>query len=54
MNRETKREKEKLKKELNFYLDYYKEVTWVSEKIKLEFDYEIERIVERLKEIGRK
>ncbi len=53
MNKEEQKEKKKLKKELEFYLDYYKEVACRSERIKREFDFQIERIIERLKELGR-
>ena len=53
MDKQTKREKARLKKDLEFYLDYYKEVSGRSEKIKEAFDREIERIVEALKEIGK-
>jgi actin-like ATPase involved in cell morphogenesis len=53
LDRETKKEKQRLRKDLDFYLDYYKEVTVRSEKIKEAFDREIERIVEALKEIGK-
>lgn len=53
MDKQTKREKVKLKKDLEFYLDYYKEVTVRSEKIKEAFDREIERIIEALKQIGK-
>lgn len=53
VNKQIKIEKEKLKKDLDFYLDYYKEVAARSEKIREEFDREIERIVEALKQIGK-
>lgn len=53
MDKQTKREKVKLKKDLDFYLDYYKEVTVRSEQIKEAFDREIERIIGALKQIGK-
>jgi len=53
VDRETKRKKARLKEDLNFYLDNYKEVSARSERIKKEFDFEINRIVEILKQIGK-
>lgn len=53
MNKELRKEKKKLKKELEYYLDYYKEVAWRAPQVKEFFDEEINRIVERLKEIGK-
>lgn len=56
LSKEVKKEKIRLRKELDFYLDYYKEVTgrgeW-AENTTAYFDAQIEIIVERLKEIGR-
>jgi hypothetical protein len=52
LNRETKKEKKHLEKELLFFLSYYREVSGRSEKVKAYFDEQIEIIVERLKEIG--
>lgn len=53
MDRETKKEKQKLRKELDFFLDYHKEVSARSEKMGAYFDEQIAIIVERLKEIGK-
>lgn len=53
MDKQTKKEKVKLKKDLDFYLDYYKEVSARGEEIKEAFDREIERIIEALKQIGK-
>ena len=53
LDEEEKKEKELLEKELIFYLNYYKEVTSRSKKIKSVFDKEIEEITQRLKEIGK-
>ncbi len=52
LSEEEKREREELAKELIFYLNYYKEVTSRSDKLKYAFDQEIEEITKRLKEIG--
>ena len=52
LNRELKKEKKHLEKELLFFLSYYKEVSARSEKIKAYFDEQIQIIIERLKEIG--
>ncbi|WP_163307771.1 hypothetical protein [Dysgonomonas sp. 521] len=52
LNRELKKEKKHLKKELIFLLSYYKEVSNRSEKLKEYFDEQIEIITEKLKEIG--
>lgn len=55
MNTKTKKrppnEKTVLKKDLHFYLEYYNKV---SDHMKGVFDLEIERIIERLKELGKK
>lgn len=51
MNKE--KERKRLLKELAFYTKYNKEVIVRGENVKREFDYEIERIVERLKELGK-
>ncbi len=40
--------KKQLERDLLFYLRYYKKV---STKMQAEFDYEIQRIIEKLKEI---
>ena len=53
LDEEEKKEKELLEKELIFYLNYHKEVTSRSKKIKSVFDKEIEEITQRLKEIGK-
>ena len=52
LSKEDKKEKRHLEKELKFFLDYYKSVTWRSEKMKFYFDEQIEIIIERLKEMG--
>jgi len=52
MNKETKKEKKHLEKELQFFLTYYREVSGRSENMKAYFDEQIEIITERLKEIG--
>jgi hypothetical protein len=53
MEKEKRKLKAKLKKDLNFYLDNYKEVSVRSERIKAEFDWEIEKIIEVLKQLGK-
>jgi hypothetical protein len=52
MDKKTKKEKKELEKSLIFYLSYYKEVTSRSKSMMNEFDFQIERIIEKLKEIG--
>lgn len=52
LNKELKKEKKELEKELIFLLSYYKEVSVRSEKLKKYFDEQIEIITEKLKEIG--
>jgi hypothetical protein len=52
LNKEMKKEKKHLEKELLFFLTYHKEVSGRSEKMRAYFDEQIEIIVERLKEIG--
>ncbi len=52
LNKEMKKEKKHLEKELLFFLNYHKEVSGRSEKTKAYFDEQINIIVERLKEIG--
>ncbi len=53
LTREEKKEKKKLKEELNFFLDNYREVSIRGEQIKRYFDDKIEEIVNRLKEMGK-
>ena len=53
LSREEKKEKRNLEKELLTLLSLYKEIAGRSEKLKLYFDEEIDRIVEVLKELGR-
>ncbi len=53
MDEEKRKLKKKLKEDLDFYLDNYKEVSARSERIKAEFDREIEEIVETLKQLGK-
>ncbi len=45
------KEKAKLRKDLNFYLDYYNKV---SDHMKEVFDREIQEIIEQLKKLGKK
>ena len=45
------KEKAKLRKDLNFYLDYYNKV---SDRMKEVFDREIQEIIEQLKKLGKK
>ena len=45
------KEKAKLRKDLNFYLDYYNKV---SDHMKGVFDREIQEIIEQLKKLGKK
>jgi hypothetical protein len=52
MDKETKKEKKKLEKDLMFYLNYFKELSARSERMRTVAEKEIENIVERLKEIG--
>lgn len=47
----TPSEKAVLKSDLLFYLEYYNKV---SDRMKEAFDKEIERIIERLKELGKR
>ena len=50
---EEKKRKKKLLNDLKFYLENYKEVTLRGQKIKDAFDFEIERIIEELKDLGK-
>jgi hypothetical protein len=52
LDRETKKQKKELEKELIFLLSYYKEVSARSDDLKKYFDEQIEIITEKLKEIG--
>lgn len=52
MDKELKKEKKRLRAELDFYLDY-KEVAWRAPDVQRFYDEEINRIIERLKEIGK-
>ncbi len=45
------KEKAKLRKDLNFYLDYYNKV---NDRMKEVFDKEIQAIIEQLKKLGKK
>lgn len=45
------KEKAKLRKDLNFYLDYYNKV---GDHMKEVFDREIQEIIEQLKKLGKK
>ena len=45
------KEKLKLRKDLNFYLDYYNKV---NDRMKAMFDKEIAEIIEQLKKLGKK
>lgn len=54
MNKKPKRppsEKTRLKQDLLFYLEYYNKV---SDRAKATFDKEIQTIIERLKQLGKK
>ena len=52
MSIQLRNEKKKLLKELEYFLAYYKEVSSRGKQIKAFYDTEIERIIEKLKEIG--
>lgn len=45
------KEKLRLRKDLNFYLDYYNKV---NDRMKVVFDKEIVQIIEQLKKLGKK
>ncbi len=45
------KEKQRLRKDLNFYLDYYNKV---NDRMKQVFDKEIQAIIEQLKKLGKK
>lgn len=49
--RKEERERRNLEKDLLFYLRYYRRVSFRSERIRAEFEYEIDRLVELLKEL---
>lgn len=56
LDKETRKEENRLKKELDFYLDFYKEIAGrgdLSAKTLAHFNEQIDIIIERLKEIGR-
>ncbi|MBS9774577.1 MAG: hypothetical protein KGV59_05405 [Tenacibaculum sp.] len=53
LTKEEKQRKKKLKEELNFFLDNYKEVTIRGEQIKRYFDDKIEELIEELKQMGK-
>ncbi len=53
LTKEEKQEKKRLKSELDFFLDNYKEISIRGEQIRTYFDDKINEIVERLKEIGK-
>ncbi len=46
-----KKEKQRLRQDLHFYLDYYNKV---SDRMKTVFDKEIQEIIEQLKKLGKK
>ena len=46
-------EKRALQKDLEFYLEYYKELSSRSEQMKIVIDLEIAKLIEKLKEIGK-
>ena len=52
LDKDERKEKKHLEKELIFYLSYYGEMSSRSEKVKTYFDEQIAIITERLKEIG--
>lgn len=56
MDKETQKEKKRLQRDLLMYLELYKEIAGRGDggqQVKDYFDEQIERIEERLKEIGR-
>jgi hypothetical protein len=53
LSKEEKKEKRNLEKDLLTILSFYKDVSMRSEQIKRFMDEEIERIIEKLKELGR-
>ena len=53
MNEDLIKEKRRLQKDLEFYLEFYKELSTRSEQMKKVVDLEIEKLVSRLKEIGK-
>lgn len=53
LTREQKKRKAEPKKELNFFLDNYKEISTRGKQIKDYFDAKIEEIVQELKELGK-
>jgi hypothetical protein len=53
LSREEEKEKKDLQKDLLTILSFYRDVSMRSQQVKLYLDEEIERIVERLKELGR-
>ncbi len=46
-------EKQILQKDLEFYLEFYKELSSKSEQMKLVVDAEIAKLVEKLKKLGK-
>lgn len=46
-------EKKKLQKDLLFYLEFYKELSSRSPKMKKVVDLEIKKLVQKLKELGK-
>jgi len=46
-------EKSKLQKDLLFYLEFYKELSGRSPKMKKVVDLEIKKLVQKLKELGK-
>ena len=52
MKDNLKNEKKALQKDLQFYLEFYKELASRSDQMKKIVDLEIEKLVEKLKEIG--
>ncbi len=52
MSSSLRKERKRLFKELEYFLRYYNEVAPRGKQIKKFYDLEIERIIERLKEIG--
>ena len=53
LSKEEEKEKRNLQKDLLTILSYYRDVSLRSEQVKLYLDEEIERIIEKLKELGR-
>jgi hypothetical protein len=53
MNELKEKERQSLLKDLEFFTRYYKEVSSRGKQIKNYYDFEIQRIVSELKELGK-